>query len=312
MHPTLRPASLTLSLTALLLAASPLAHAQAAAPAASTAPAPATYKITLSPALKVGQKFSLVSDVSSVIDMNMLISAPGMPAPQSQKQNRAGTVHLEADCEVLALTTEGQPKKVNLTIKSLSATQSGQAIPGLPAAGEVVVAEQADKKNKTLTVGGKPLDATLSKLIGETIPVEWDGRDDQIMFGPQEPVAIGATWSTNPLLLSEVQAEMPGASAIEGKMKLDGVKGSGDSLVSTVSGNLAVIGAQLPLGPGMSLPAQTKVEITSNWPVVAHGLANRMMKMLVSFKGKIDGPAGSSISVEGTANETHTTALTFP
>jgi len=308
MHPSLRLPCLVTTFAALLLAVNSPARAQTA-PAASTAPAK-TYKVNLSPALKVGQKLALVSDITSDMNMDITISAPGMPAPQVQHQKQAAVVHLEGDCEVLAVTAEGGPKKLAVTVKALKATQNGSAIPGLPNVGDKIIAERISKKDKTLTVGDKPLSLAVTKLLKDSIPADIDGQNDQIMFGPNDSVAVGATWAPNPSMLADVQESLPSASGIDGSMKLESMQGGGQ--VAKVSGTLNVLGATLPLPPPMNnFPVQCTVQLNGTFPTMAKGAFDQSMKMDMKCAGDADA-GGAHLKIDMTATQSATQTVTLP
>ncbi len=311
MHPFLRCTALATTFAALLLAANSPARAQTA-PAASTAAAAKTYHLNLSPTLKVGQKLGLVSSSTMNMDMNITVSAPALPAPQTQQQKQAGVIHLEADCEVLAVTTEGQAKKLAVTIKSLTATQDGKAVPGLPKAGDKIIAEKAGKNDVTLTQDDKPLSAELTQLIGDSLPLEIDGRNDQARLGPKTPVAVGATWDTGPALLAELQESMPSATGIQGQMKLDSMQGSGDSQVAKISGKLTVVGVTAPLPPPLSaIPAQCSVQISGSYPIGAKGVFDETFSVDTKFSGETDAN-GAHVKMDATTTQNVAQTITLP
>jgi hypothetical protein len=322
MHAFRRP-SLTTFLAAFSFAATlpTLAQSAPAAPAPAAAPATApadgsatakTYKLNLSPPFKVGEKFSLSTNTTTDMDLLITATAPGMTAPQTQHQQLFGALTLEGDCEVLAVTTEGQPQKLAVTVKTLKALQNGQEIPGLPAAGDKIIAEKTGKNDKTLTVNGKPLNPELAKLIEDSFPVQSDGESDQIMFGPKGPVAVGATWSPNPAMLADLQTNLPSATGIDGKLKLDGVETSGDGQVAKISANLTVLGATAPLPPPLNtFPAECHVQLTGTFPSAAKGTFNQVHKTDMKFAGETDANV-AHLKIDATATQTGNQTITIP
>ncbi len=298
-----------------LTAAQPV-HAQTApAPAASTTPAaPKIYKLNLSPPFKIGQKFSENSDVTSNVDMTVTITAPSLPAPQTQPNKQASVLHFEADCEVLAITAEGQPKKVAVTVKVLRASQDGKNVPDLPVAGDKIIAEAASRHVKTMSVGDKPLSDAMVKLLKDVMPVGVDGWNDQIIFGPKEAVAVGATWKLPipTMLLADLQDSLPTASAVEGVIKLDDLQGSGDNQVAKISSNLTLVGVSVPLPDPMgAMPAQCTVQLTGKFPTMAKGVFDESTKMNMKFGGETDAN-GVHLKVDATAVQISNQTITIP
>jgi len=247
------------------------------------------------------------------MDMTVTITAPSLPSPQTQPNKQASVLHFEADCEVLAITAEGQPKKVAVTVKVLSASQDGKNVPDLPVAGDKIIAEATSRHVKTMTVGDKPLSEGVVKLLKDVMPVGVDGWDDQIVFGPKEAVAIGATWTPNSsMLLADLQDSLPTASAVQGLIKLDDLQGSGDGPVAKISSNLTLVGVTVPLpAPMGAMPAQCTVQLTGKFPALAKGVFDESTKMNMKFGGETDAN-GVHLKVDATAVQISTQTITLP
>jgi len=303
-----------IALAVFSLAAISPAGAQTApvAPAISTPAPTATYKINLSPPFKVGQKYTLVNNTKSDLDVTLTISPPGAPTPQVQQIKQSNVIHLEADCAVLAITAEGQPKKLVLTVKALKASQNGQNIAGLPGAGDVITAESTGKRDKTFSISGQPLNPAVSNLLKTFIPVGRDGTNSQIMYGTKDPVAVGATWVPGPAMLADLQDSMPNVAGIQGGVKLESVAGSGDAQVARISGNFSILGATAPLSPPLNtIPAQCTVLLGGAFPATAKGTFDESLKMIMKLSGSTDA-GGAHLKAEGTIIQDGTQTITVP
>lgn len=154
---------------------------------------PKTYTIALSPAFKVGQKFSVVTDLSHSEQTKIAITIPGMPTPQDQNQNTEMSAHIEADGEILAVYPNGSPQKIALTLKSITATNDKTALPNLPAAGAKIVVAKTGT-DASVTVNDQPADVGIAKVLRDVFDLGDEKHTDQTLFGPKAPVAIGDTW----------------------------------------------------------------------------------------------------------------------
>jgi len=286
--------------------------ADAAAPATTTTAKAATYTVNISPASKVGQKETLVIDLDSKSINEIAITIPGTPAPQNQNQNVEVVAHLEGEGEVLAVFPNGEMQKGSLTVKAFTATQNGQSMPGLPAAGAKIVAEKTGTAT-TYTVDDKPAGADVAAVLQKVLTMNDGKHTDQEIFGPQNPVAVGATWPVNSAKMMEGLKEDLGAvTGVNGTMKLDSITGTGANQVATVSGNFTIEGVQPPMPPGVtidssafggglsgSVPATTtsgtaKLTMTMNGKIAAHG-----------------DMGGASLKVNTTVDEKRTETVTF-
>jgi hypothetical protein len=236
MHSHLR-ASLTVTCALLLLAACSKSN-EPAAPTPPKSPAPANYSIDLSPAIKVGQKFSYTADLAQT--QNFDISITGLPAAPGGPQGKKFTAHLEGEAEVLAVNPKGGVQKVAFTVKSLTAMDGDKLVPGLPTAGARIVGERKGK-DTTITIDGKPATDEISSAIGDTLPLDDDLHTDQELSGPTKPVSVGDTWPVNAsAMVDEFKQQMDTElSDVKGTMKLDAVKGSGADQVANVSGGFS-------------------------------------------------------------------------
>jgi len=260
-----------------------LTMALSAIPTANAADSAPTYTINLAPANKVGTKFTLAVDASDKQQNSLLLTIPGAPAPQSQNQNEEVVAHLEGTAEVLAIYPNGSIQKIAITVKTLQATLNGQTMPGLPAAGAKIIGERTPT-SKSYTVDGQPAPASTAKVLGIVFEFGDEKRTDQDVFGPKNPVTVGASWPVNSEsmiagLKEEMGAEISGAS---GTMKLESIAGSGDDQVATVSGNFSLSGVKPPMPPGMTIDSATMAgNISGSVPATTKGVENQTMSMSV-------------------------------
>ncbi len=286
--------------------------ADAAAPATTTTAKAATYTVNISPPEKVGQKETVVIDLDAKTANQMAITIPNSPTPQNQNQNMETVAHLEGEGEVLAVFPNGGMQKGALTVKVFTATQNGQPVPGLPAAGAKIVAEKTGK-TATFTVDDKPASAQVAALLQKVVSMGDDKHTDQEIFGPQNPVAVGATWPVNAAKMIEgLKDELGAITGVNGTMKLDSITGSGDDQVATVSGNFTIEGVQPPMPPGVTIDtAAFGGSISGSIPATA---TKGTGKNTETMNGKITAHGdmgGASLKLTTTVDEKKTVAVTF-
>jgi hypothetical protein len=197
--------------------------------AAQTAPTAATdatasakkYSLNLTPAWKVGQKFSYVADAS--MKMHPTASNPSNTYALNNLEMKS---HIEGTGEVLEVK-DGALAKMSLTVTAMSASSGGRPVDNKPIgtmqrptqifdAGVKVVIERDEAGRQIFTVDGKPL---VGFIMGnETSPamnvrsngrttysavaywlrmlIDLDGFQgtDQSVFGPQAAVGLGESW----------------------------------------------------------------------------------------------------------------------
>ena len=316
MSTSLRLPSLAAALALLTLAAcSKSSSAAAAADSPAAAPAAAkTYTVNLSPALKVGQKFSVATDLSDSEQNNITITIPGMPTPQNQNQNVEMTAHVEADGEILAVFPNGSPQKFSLTLKTIKATQNKADLPNLPAAGAKIVVEKTST-NTTVTVDDKPADEGLAKILHDVYETGNEKYTDQNMFGPKAAVAIGASWPVDGATMIESFKERTGGElgTVNGTMKLDGLTGAGDDQLATVSGNVTLAGIKPPMPPGVTVTIDSSsgtLQLTGTLPNAAKGTAKQSTSMSVKLEAHGE-QQGVQLKISTNSSEKKSSEVTY-
>ncbi len=232
---------LATALAAILLAGCSKSE-QAAAPAK-------TYTINLSPAYKVGQKFTVVSTVSEANHSHIVLYMKGVDTPQNDYEDKKFSGQLEADGEVLGVFPNGGLQKISLTVKSITAMRNEAALAGLPKAGaKIVAAREGDKV--AISVDDQAAEATVTTVINELVPLDDDKFALQDLFGAKHSVPVGGTWPVNGADIADsliARGIATKATGAKGSMKLDSIKGDGDSQVTVISGNFSVDSLTLPL-----------------------------------------------------------------
>lgn len=297
---TLGTAMRTLGLplrSSLLFIALPLAVLQAAE-------TPPTYSINLAPAQKVGTRYNLISDLTNESQTQVAMTMPGASAPQKQEQTHQLVAHFEGETEVLAIFPNGSVQKANLTVGTFIATSEGQPLPGLPAAGQKIVAEVNDGQ-KSYTVDGKPAEANLAKLLSEIIDLGDEKYTDQDRFGPAGAVPVGATWPVNSTaLMTELKKDNDvDMSSAKGTVKLDAIQGKGADQQAVFTGVFVVQGAKPTLPPGMVVDSMTMSGgLSGTVPTSTQGILKKTMTRSMQMAAHGSGN-GIDIKVDSTGKE---------
>ena len=301
---------LAAALTLLTLGACSKSNDATAAPPAAAK----TYTLNLTPALVVGQKFSVVTDLSDTELTKITITVPGMPAPQDQNQNTSLVAHIEADGEVLAIYPNGSAQKIALTLKAITATNNQTALPNLPAAGAKVVVEKT-AGSITVTVDGQPAPAGIGKILRDVFESGDEKYTNQAMFGPKAPVAIGDSWPVDSAsLLSSFKQAIGDVSAIKGTMKLDGLTGTGDGQVAEVSGTVNIDGFKPPLPAGVNMTIDSSsglMHMAGSIPSIAKGTDKGSTSMTIKLEAHGE-QQGLQLKISTSGEQKKTSTITFP
>lgn len=273
---------------------------------------PQLYPVNLSPAFKVGQKFSLVSDLTERTGSHTVITLPGIASPQNDDRSEDIAAHLEGDAEVLGIYPNGGIQKLSLTIKVVKASKDGKTVSGLPAAGVKIVAA-TEGEQTAISVDGKAADAGLTQIFNELLDLHEEKLPPQDLFGANTPEPVGGTWPVNS---SAVEASLKKSSGgevkdIKGTMKLAAVTGTGASQVLEVSGEISVASLKLPLPAVITIDSGT---ITSNLsfsiPVATSGALKTSRRMAMKTLGH-GSPNGATVKTEITGQQSYQSILTF-
>jgi hypothetical protein len=248
--------------------------------------APQKYTVTLNPPHQVGEKYRIVFDTSQEFHLKMVGSIIGIPALH-QAENDDSSGHLVANGEVLAVFPNGSIRKLELTVKELSATAEGKTVPGLPGAGAKIVAEAPDRSafprpppsgetkvaasgarrnsgtgapprgrrngpRTTIMINDQPASRDARRVLMEMLGVgDWESNSIQDLQ-PASPVAVGQAWPVNfPLRLGGPQSRSTGSiPGLFSNMTLVGVQGVGAAQTVTVHGTIAGQNVEFPVPPG--------------------------------------------------------------
>jgi len=280
---------------------------------ATPPPPPQLYSINLSPAFKIGQKFSLVSDLSEKSQSHTVINLPGIALPQNDDRSEGLAADLEGEAEVLGVFPNGGMQKLSLTVKAIKVSKNGKAIPGLPATGAKIIAERTGDKI-AISVNDQAADADVTSALNELIALDDDKFTLQDLCGSKVPVALGATWPVNSAdvedsLKSSLGGEFTGA---KGTMKLESIKGVGADQIATVSGGFAIDSYKPTLPAVMTIDSGV---ITSSFscliPATTGKSALKIMKSM-NMKTQAHGsPNGATVKLELTGQQIRNTVMTF-
>jgi hypothetical protein len=282
---------------------------------AASAPSPAKKVVVdLSPAYQVGQKFSVATDLANTQHTKLVITIPGMPAPQNQNQDVETAAHIEADGQILAIFPNGSPQKVALTLKSIVATENKAAVINLPTVGANIVVDKTGA-SLTISVNGQPADDHVGKILRDIFDTGNDQYTDQTMFGTKNPIAVGDTWPVDSAaLVASFKSGVGEVSNITGTMKLTGLAGTGDSQVATVSGDVKIDGFKPPLPPGVTMTIDSSsgvLHVEGDIPAVDKGTMKESHSMTIKMEAHGD-QQGVQVKISTSGEQKKTSAITFP
>ncbi|MET0263700.1 MAG: hypothetical protein ABW223_12425 [Rariglobus sp.] len=276
----------------------------------SVASAAATYTVDLTSPWKIGQGYSAV--VTSSQSSATTVSVGGKKV-QEQVQRRAAS--FEADAKVLEVYPHGGLRKASFKIRSLRASKDGAPETEFLPAGTEVVAESTGVTEKEFTVNGKKATDEQKAVLGMIITTDGSRHNDQILFGPKNPVAIGDQWSLNGDQLKETIGKEFGTIAVsQGTMRLDAIEGSGDSQIAVVSGKVNFKGIQPELPPGVK-PTAGQFQAVLDGRIPATRTASKRVENLTAtadLGGEADGPNGAKMTFAVKVEAKHSSVLTFP
>jgi len=298
------------ALTLLALAGCSKSNEGSAAAAASTA----KYTVDLSPPYKVGQKFSVATDLSNTQHTTIVVTLPGMPTPQAQKQDSETAAHIEADGEILGIFPNGSPQKVALTLKNITATLNKAAVANLPAPGAKIIVEKSGA-SATVSMDGQPAADSIGRILRDIFDTGNDKYTDQTMFGAKSPVAVGDSWPVDStLLIASFKEGIGDVSNIAGTMKLTSLTGTGDSQVATVSGDVKIDGFKPPLPPGVTMTVDSSsgvLHVEGAIPAMDKGTEKESHSMTIKMEAHGD-QQGAQLKISTSGEQKKTSVITFP
>ena len=282
-------------------------------PTSGLAAAPKTYAVSLNPGWKMGEKFGIADAATMNMKVVVSLAPPGQPAQPVQQQQQKQSAHLEADAEVLAVYPNGGLQKVALTVKKLTGTGDDTPEKDILPAGAKVVAEK-NGKLRTFTVDGSPAPAEAEKFLKLVTSglIDDPKHTDQDSMGPTDPVAVGGTWPINGEILTEdMKDDFGDAVTCTGTVKLDSIKGEGDSQVAVISGSLTFEHMQPPIPAFVIKSAEGKGELSGLQPATHKGVKAQTMGLTVKLVGETAGPNGAQLSLNMEADQQMKGEITY-
>lgn len=274
---------------------------------------PKVYNINLSRPSQVGWKFSLTSIIAEQSQSHTLITFPGADKPQSDDRDEEFNGHLEGEGEVLAVFPNGGIQKLALTVQSLTATRGGKPVANLPTFGAKIIAgHQGDKI--AISVDGQPASPAVTDVLNELILLDDDSATIQDLFGPKQPIKVGATWSVDPAAMENaLKSGLGGKSnGATGVMKFASLQGSDGTESATITGDFAIVEYKPGLPSTMKLDA-AGIHGTLTWTVPVGG-GKGTVKFLRDLSMNLDAhgtPNDTSVKLTVRGEQKRSLTMTF-
>jgi hypothetical protein len=150
---------------------------------------PQQYPIRLDRPMKVGDRFVIKATASRTVDG---LATPDRHTPKTMQERTE--VELAGECEVLAVTDEGQIAKARVVLDRASMTLPTSAPDALERGTVLLVT--IEKGRKSITGERVALSLRTTEALNLVLPMdEVTGTpESQRMFGTSQPQAVGATW----------------------------------------------------------------------------------------------------------------------
>lgn len=265
------------------------------------------HAVNFSPAWKVGQLYSVevVGEQS-----NRATLTTGKEVLKEQSQSIACT--MRADAEALEVLANGGLKKTRYVVQSLRMAKDGGAETDYLPKGAVIVAERTGK-SEAFTIDGKPASSEQEDVLQLVTSTDSEGENDQSLFGPSKPVAVGESWSINIKGFLDSLDNIK-SNAARGTMKLDAFEGSGETGIAVVSGKITLGLQDAPLPPAFKSRSGNAVfELTGRIPGTRSAGAERQegLKGVFTFKGETTGADGRVIVMQITSKSEQRSVVRF-
>jgi hypothetical protein len=269
-----------------------LATTAAALVCSVTALAATTHPVNLTPPWTVGQRYSAETTFTQTHRMTVR-SGDRVLKEHSQRTS----ARLRAEAEALEVFPNGGLKKTRFTIGSLLVTEGEAAEREFLPAGTVVVVERVSDSEETILIGDQPATPEQKTVLASLISTDEATRNDQILFGPSKPVAVGDTWPIDANTFAKaMESSLGKVGAARGTMTLDAFTGEGSAGVATISGNLTIVLQPVPLPPGFTFKSgKATFALHGRIPVSRPGTERHE-----TLKGTVD-ISGEARSGEGAA-----------
>lgn len=288
---------------------SPLALATFTLLAAPAVRAAETHTVNLTTPWTVGQAFSVKTTFTETTRASMTVG--DKPAPE---QSRKRMVRLEADAEALKVHPNGGLRQASYTVRDLRIIENSAPPTVYLPAGTKLVVEQVGVSDKSVTVDGKPATPEQLALLKPILAADGEHHNDQLIFGPDKPVAVGESWSINSAtFISSLGSELGEIGAATGTMKLDGYSGEGAQGVALVSGQTSLVLTKAPLPPGFTMKSGKMTFRLDGRIPAGRSAAERQEKMSGAFEllGETAMPDGGVAQIKMRSDITTDVTLRF-
>lgn len=272
--------------------------------------APATYTVNLTTPWKIGQVYTTAVSASESTRTTLT-----MGEQKLQEQTQQRSAKMDAESKVLDVFPHGGLRKAEFTLRTLRASVNGAPETSFLPPGTKIVAENTGANEKAYTVNGAAATADQEAVLKLVISLDDEKNNDQMIFGPKQPVAIGETWKLNEAALKETLGkDMGKIGATEGTMRLNAVEGSGPSQIAVVSGNVTFSGIKPELPPGITPKSGTFTAMLDGRIPAARTASTRVenMNATADLSGEAAGPNNAVIVFHVKADMKNASVLTFP
>jgi hypothetical protein len=249
--------------------------------------AAAVHAVNFSPAWSVGRLYDL--DVVSTQNTRVSLTA-GQDV--LKEKNESSAFKMQADGEALTVLPNGELGKARYTVRSLRIIRNeGAEFDFLPKGTQVIVERSGN--DESVTVDGKPATPEQNTILKDLCSTGSEKHNDQTIFGPRKPVAVGESWPVNTSAFLQLLPSFQ-ASLAQGTVKLVAHEGEGAAAIAVVSGKITIGLKNTPLPPGFTPKLGEAVfELDGRIPATRSGAERREgLKGVIRIKGEGKGADG--------------------
>ena len=276
----------------------------------AAAAAPAAYTVNFTTPWQIGQAYT--TSVSASETTRIVIT---MGEQKLQEQTQQRSAKMDADSKALEVYPHGGLRKAEFTLRTLLASVNGAPEAAFLPPGTKIVAENTGETEKSYTINGAAATTEQQAVLKLVISLDDEKNNDQAIFGPKKPVAVGETWKLDEAPLKETLGKGIGTiGAAEGTMRLNAVEGAGPAQISIVSGNVAFTGIKPELPPGITPRTGTFKAVLDGRIPASRSASTRVenLNATADLSGEAAGPNGAVLTFRVKAEAKNATVLTFP